>query len=183
MWVSTQANPLRDKKGEIRGSVVTFHDITTKKEADAQLKILTNAVEQTADSIIITDRGGLIEYVNPAFETTTGYTREELRGITPRILKSGVHDDSFYEKLWATILAGNVYRGTIANRKKIGRNFLRGTDDHAHVGPNGEHHALRDRHQRRHRIEKAAGPTDPDEPRASRTTAVLRNAPAANRRV
>ncbi len=124
MWVSTKANPLRDKKGEIRGSVVTFHDITTKKEADAQLKILTNAVEQTADSIIITDRGGLIEYVNPAFETTTGYTREELRGLTPRLLKSGVHDDSFYEKLWATILAGHVYRGTIANRKKNGEIFF-----------------------------------------------------------
>jgi len=124
MWVSTQANSLRDNAGEIRGSVVTFHDITTKKEADAQLRILTNAVEQTADSIIITDRGGLIEYVNPAFETTTGYTREELQGLTPRILKSGVHDDPFYEKLWATILAGNVYRGTIANRKKNGEIFF-----------------------------------------------------------
>ncbi len=123
MWVSTQANPLRNKTGRILGSVVTFHDITTKKEADAQLRILTNAVEQTADSIIITDRGGLIEYVNPAFETTTGYTCDELRGLTPRILKSGVHDDSFYEKLWATILAGNVYRGTIANRKKTGEIF------------------------------------------------------------
>ncbi len=124
IWVSTQSTPLRNGEGEIRGSVVTFHDITTKKEADARIQILTNAVEQTADSIIITDRGGLIEYVNPAFELTTGYTREELRGLTPRILKSGVHDDSFYEKLWATILSGNVFRGTIANRKKSGEIFF-----------------------------------------------------------
>jgi phosphoserine phosphatase RsbU/P len=123
MWISTQAAPLRDQAGAIRGSIVTFHDVTTKKEADARINILTNAVEQTADCIIITDRGGQIEYVNPAFETTTGYSREELRGLTPRLLKSGVHDDSFYEKLWATILAGNVFRGTIANRKKSGEIF------------------------------------------------------------
>jgi sigma-B regulation protein RsbU (phosphoserine phosphatase) len=123
IWVSVQANPLRNEAGEIRGSVVIFHDITKKKETDALIQTLTNAVEQTADSIIITDRTGAIEYVNPAFETTTGYTLDELRGLTPRILKSGVHDDSFYEKLWATILSGNVFRNTIANKKKNGEIF------------------------------------------------------------
>ncbi len=123
LWVSAQATPLRNEAGEIHGSIVTFHDVSTRKEAEARINTLTNAVEQTADSIIITDRGGVIEYVNPAFEATTGYTQEELRGITPRILKSGVHDDSFYEKLWATILDGNVFRGTIANRKKSGEIF------------------------------------------------------------
>jgi PAS domain S-box-containing protein len=123
IWVAAQANPLRDQEGDIRGSIVGFHDITKKKEADHLIKTLTNAVEQTADGIIITDRGGLIEYVNPAFEGTTGYTFNELRGITPRILKSGVHDDAFYEKLWATILSGQVFRGTIANRKKNGEIF------------------------------------------------------------
>jgi phosphoserine phosphatase RsbU/P len=124
IWVSVQANPLRDEEGKIRGSIVTFHDVTKRMEADSLIKTLTNAVEQTADGIIITDRGGLIEYVNPAFETTTGYTLAELHGITPRILKSGVHDDSFYEQLWATILSGHVFRGTIANRKKNGEIFF-----------------------------------------------------------
>ncbi|NLT67507.1 MAG: PAS domain S-box protein, partial [Acidobacteria bacterium] len=90
IWLSVQARPLLNKAGEISGSVVTFHDVTRKKEADAQIRILTNAVEQTADGIIITDRGGIIEYVNPAFELTTGYSRKELQGLTPRILKSGV---------------------------------------------------------------------------------------------
>jgi PAS domain S-box-containing protein len=123
MWISAEATPLRSNMEEILGSVVTFRDVTAKKEAESRIKILTNAVEQTADCIIITDRGGLIEYVNPAFETTTGYTPEEMKGLTPRLLKSGVHDDSFYEKLWATILAGNVFRGTIANRKKSGEIF------------------------------------------------------------
>jgi PAS domain S-box-containing protein len=124
IWVSVQASPLRNEAGEIRGSVLVFHDVTTKKESDTRIQTLTNAVEQTADGIIITDRGGLIEYVNPAFELTTGYTLKELRGLTPRILKSGVHDDAFYEKLWATILSGNVFRETIANRKKNGEIFF-----------------------------------------------------------
>ncbi len=123
IWVSVQARPLRNEREEIRGSVVVFHNVTRKKESDAQIRMLTNAVEQTADGIVITDRGGLIEYINPAFELTTGYKLDELRGLTPRILKSGVHDDGFYEKLWATILSGKVFRGTIANRKKNGEVF------------------------------------------------------------
>jgi phosphoserine phosphatase RsbU/P len=119
-----QANPLRNKEGEICGSVVIFHDVTKKKETDQLIQTLTNAVEQTADGIIITDRGGVIEYVNPAFELTTGYTLNEVRGLTPRILKSGVHDDAFYEKLWAILLSGQVFRNTIANRKKNGEIFF-----------------------------------------------------------
>ncbi len=124
IWVSVQASPLRNERGEIRGSVVVFHNVTKKKETDYQIQMLTNAVEQTADGIVITDRGGLIEYINPAFELTTGYKLDELRGLTPRILKSGVHEDNFYEQLWATILAGHVFRGTIANRKKNGEVFF-----------------------------------------------------------
>ena len=123
IWIHAKASPLKDKHGDICGSVVVFHDVTKKKETDTHIQTLTNAVEQTADGIIICDRGGLIEYVNPAFETTTGYKIEELVGLTPRILKSGVHDDTFYEKLWSTILSGQVFRGTIANRKKNGEIF------------------------------------------------------------
>ena len=124
IWISVRANPLRNETGEIHGSVLVFHDVTKKKETDQLLQKLTNAVEQTADGIIITDRGGLIEYVNPAFEKMTGYPLKELWGLTPRILKSGVHEDDFYEKLWATILAGNVFRDTIANRRKNGEIFF-----------------------------------------------------------
>ena len=86
--------------------------------------MLTSAVEQTADSIIITDNNALIEYVNPAFEAITGFTSQEALGHTPMILKSGVHDDAFYRKLWATILSGKVYRNTITNRKKNGEIFF-----------------------------------------------------------
>jgi PAS domain S-box-containing protein len=124
IWINAQASPLRDKNDKICGSVVVIHDVTKKKETDTHLQTITNAVEQTADGIIICDRSGLIEYVNPSFEKTTGYTLEELKDLTPRILKSGVHDDAFYEKLWATILSGHVFRDTIANRKKNGEIFF-----------------------------------------------------------
>jgi len=124
IWLEVQAKPLRGATGEIRGSILVFHDNTRKKETETLIQTLTSAVEQTADSIIITDRSGLIEYVNPAFEQTTGYTREEAWGRTPRILKSGVHDDAFYERLWDTILSGRVFRDTLANRKKNGEIFF-----------------------------------------------------------
>jgi sigma-B regulation protein RsbU (phosphoserine phosphatase) len=68
----------------------------------------------------LTNRQGVIEYVNPAFEKTTGYTREEAIGQTPRMLKSSMHDELFYRQLWSEILDGNSYRGTIINRKKDG---------------------------------------------------------------
>jgi sigma-B regulation protein RsbU (phosphoserine phosphatase) len=123
IWIAVQANPLLNGAGEIRGSVLAFHEITRKRQADAQIQILTSAVEQTADSIIITDNNAVIEYVNPAFESTTGFTREEALGHTPMILKSGVHDDAFYRNLWTTILSGRVFRATITNRKKNGEVF------------------------------------------------------------
>jgi two-component system, cell cycle sensor histidine kinase and response regulator CckA len=81
------------------------------------------AVEQSADLVIITDRGGIIEYINPAFEDLTGYSREDAVGRTPRILKSGQQPPKLYQELWETILAGNVFRGVLANRKKNGQIF------------------------------------------------------------
>jgi len=73
--------------------------------------------------IFITNREGVIEYVNPAFEITTGFSREDALGKNPRILKSGVHDSDYYKSLWKTILAGEVFRHTSINRKKNGELF------------------------------------------------------------
>ncbi len=81
---------------------------------------IARAVEQTADTVVITNRQGVIEYVNPAFESTTGYARSEALGQTPSLLKSGYHDARFYAELWEGLLAGRPYRGTIVNRKKSG---------------------------------------------------------------
>ena len=124
IWIAVHANPLPSNAGEILGSVVVFRDITQKRQADAQIRILTSAVEQTADGIIITDNNAIIEYVNPAFEAMTGFTSQEALGNTPMILKSGAHDDAFYRDLWLTILSGKVFRATITNRKKNGEIFF-----------------------------------------------------------
>ncbi|WP_420629818.1 GAF domain-containing protein [Candidatus Leptofilum sp.] len=76
--------------------------------------------DQTADHILVTDPNGTILYVNPAFTTVTGFTAKEALGKTPRILKSGAHDDAFYAELWDTVLSGDVFRGMTINKKKDG---------------------------------------------------------------
>ena len=84
---------------------------------------LARAVDQTADSIMITDSRGIIEYVNPAFEKVTGFSAAEVLGRKPSVLKSGQHDTEFYRDMWDKIISGNSYQGTIINRKKSGELF------------------------------------------------------------
>ena len=81
---------------------------------------LVAAVEQAADSIVITDKDGNIQYVNPAFTVMTGYSGEEAVSKNPRLLKSGHQSAAFYEELWSTILSGRVWRGELTNRRKDG---------------------------------------------------------------
>ena len=120
LHILVKARPLLDQEDGLCGGIVVFRDVTRSRKAEQQIRTLTNAVEQTADSILITNTAGMVEYVNPAFESTTGYARDEVLGRTPAILKSGVHDAAFYEELWTTITAGHPFRATIANRKKNG---------------------------------------------------------------
>ena len=96
------------------------NDVTEVKRAEAEHERLMSAIEQSGDTIVITDRHGAVLYVNPAFEKVTGYRREEALGRNPRILKSGMHPPVFYEKLWRTITSGRTWTGTIMNRRKDG---------------------------------------------------------------
>lgn len=91
------------------------------KNIKDELIKLSNAVFCTADSVMICDSKGVIEYVNPAFERLTGYVKEEVIGKTPKILNSGKHDFSFYEKLWNTIISGKVFRTEFINKTKYGQ--------------------------------------------------------------
>jgi PAS domain S-box-containing protein len=100
--------------------VVNHHDITVRKQAEARLRLQSAALEAAANGIVITDRQGTILWVNPAFTRLTGYTAEEAIGQTPRILQSGQEDRAFYQALWDSILAGQVWRGEIVNRRKDG---------------------------------------------------------------
>jgi len=101
----------------LRGIIV---DITERKRAEADRERLLSAIEQVAETIVITDADGHIQYANPAFDEVTGYSRKEVIGKNPRILKSGKHDKSFYRQMWQIITAGNTWRGRLINRKKDG---------------------------------------------------------------
>ena len=82
---------------------------------------LSSAIENSGDSVVITDKEGIIEYVNPAFEKQTGFTKKEAIGKNPNIVKSGTHSKEFYrDELWAPILSGKIFRGYIINKKKNG---------------------------------------------------------------
>lgn len=97
-----------------------IQDITERQQAQAQMSKLSRALENIADSVVITNRNGEIEYVNSAFESTTGYSRQEAIGKNPSIVQSGKHDKAFYKALWKTILGDRIYRDTLINRKKDG---------------------------------------------------------------
>jgi PAS domain S-box-containing protein len=122
-FISVTGRPRRDADGSLRGGVVVVRDITRGKHNELQLLKLSRAVEQAADAIFITDRDGIIEYVNPAFERMTGFHIDEVVGQTLRLVKSDCHDDLFFRSLWETILSGQTFRADLTNRKKNGELF------------------------------------------------------------
>jgi two-component system sensor histidine kinase/response regulator len=119
-WAEAIAAPIRDEDGEIRQFIEIKEEMTSRKKIEDDLKKLSQAVEQSLTSILITDKYGVIEYVNPNFTKMTGYSLDEAIGSTPRILKSGKHDQAFYSHLWDTIISGNQWQGEVCNRKKNG---------------------------------------------------------------
>lgn len=123
---------------ENRAYVLTVMvDITARKQAEADHERLTAAVEQAGEAIVITDVGGNIRYVNPAFTAITGYSREEALGQNPRILKSGEHGEAFYRDLWETITGGRTWQGRFVNRRKDGTLFTEDATISPVHGPSG----------------------------------------------
>ena len=113
-------SPLCDASGKVIGVAVMVIDITQRKRAEAELLNLRAAVEQSANTIIITGTNGVIEYANPAFQKNTGYSADEVLGRTPRVLKSGEQDRDYYRNLWETISSGKTWSGQLHNRRKDG---------------------------------------------------------------
>ncbi len=91
-----------------------------KARSEELVERLSNAVHQTADAVFVTDRSGVIEYVNPAFERITGYSSDDVIGRTPRVFKSGMQGADYYDRLWRTVLGGDPFHGTLINRKPSG---------------------------------------------------------------
>jgi len=105
-------------------------DITPQKQEEQarrgqelERQRLLTAIEQSDEAVVITDVHASIQYVNGAFERTTGYTAAEVRGQNPRLLQSGEHDADFYAAMWATLTAGETWSGRMVNRRKDGRRF------------------------------------------------------------
>jgi len=115
--VSSTAAQSSDGSPQLR---VVISDISARKAEQEELNTLWVAVNQSGSTIVITDPSGSIEYANPAFQETTGYTTAEALGHNPRIMKSGAQDEAFYHELWETIRANETWRGEFQNRRKDG---------------------------------------------------------------
>jgi PAS domain S-box-containing protein len=114
------ALPTGDSRIGVGGIAV---DITEYAKAGAERDRLATAIEQATESVIITDLDARITYVNPAFERVTGYRGDEVIGRNPRLLKSGVHPRSFYQKMWAALVRGRSWTANLVNRRKDGSLF------------------------------------------------------------
>jgi PAS domain S-box-containing protein len=110
----------RNDAGETDYYYAFVTDISERKRSQEEHDRLISAIEQVGDLVVITGVDGVIQYVNPAFVTITGYSKEDALGNTPRLLKSGHHDNGFYDNLWNTILSGKQWTGRIVNKRKDG---------------------------------------------------------------
>ena len=106
------------------GIMIIRSFLNERKQAEAQVKKLSEIVEKSPDMAFITDPNSKIEYVNPAFEKITGYSKEEAVGQTPRILKSEKMSDKYYKRMWDTISSGKLIHAEVINRKKNGELFI-----------------------------------------------------------
>ncbi len=130
-WVTEKGRGIYDDNGALLYLDGIIDDMTERVRFQDQLRKLSRAVEHSFATVIITDLDGTIEYVNPAFTRTTGYSAEEAIGKNPRILQSEKHPPEFYQQMWQTLAKGEVWHGEICNRKKNGELYW----EHAAISP------------------------------------------------
>jgi len=129
-WISETLSPLKNAKGEITGVIGVMRDITARKQTEDTLRKLYAAVEQSPTIVMITDKNGIIEFVNPRFTQLTGFSFEEAIGRNPRIQKGDTPHEVFQD-LWETITTGKVWEGDLRNKRKDGSLFW----EHATISP------------------------------------------------
>jgi len=117
--VSYRSKPLL-LGGQVVGSLLSFQDISERLEIEARIRLQQAALNAAANMILITSHSGLIEYVNPAFCETTGFSADEVIGQPASMLNSGVQDQAFYKQMWDWLLSGKSWEGELSNRRKNG---------------------------------------------------------------
>jgi len=127
-----------DPQGAVIGVTGIGEDITESKHAEEELRKLSRAVEQSPSIVMITDKNGLIEYINPKFTEISGYSLDEIKGQNPRILKSGETSSEEYSRLWKSITSGQEWRGELHNKKKNGKLYWEAAAISAVRNPEGE---------------------------------------------
>ncbi|OGS80778.1 MAG: hypothetical protein A2061_03925 [Gallionellales bacterium GWA2_59_43] len=120
VWLDVSKMPLCDEHGEVYGLLVSYEDVSALKRSEMALNKFKRAVEQSSNSVFITDADGTIEYVNPTFLETYGYEESEVLGRNPRMLQSGLSTAETYRELWQAIGSGRNWSGELANRCRSG---------------------------------------------------------------
>lgn len=130
-FVNERCETIYDDTGKPLRSLGTILDITERKQAEEQIRTLSQAVEQSPVSILITDSDANIKYVNSTFEQITGYSSEEMIGKNTRILNSGKTPIHIYQEMWQDIKGGKAWQGELQNCRKNGEIFW----EHAYIAP------------------------------------------------
>ena len=123
VWCRLTGEALNPSSPIESGSIWMFEDVSDRIAAEFERLRLSTAIEQSPETIVITDVDGQIVYANPMFEKESGYSVDEVLGQNPRILKSGEHPREFYENLWSTILSGRIWQGRFVNKRKDGTRY------------------------------------------------------------
>lgn len=119
-WLDVTKVPLRDADGQVNGLLIGYEDVSEERRNRFALSNFRRAVEQSSSAVLITDRKGDIEYVNPRFLQLYGYTEHEVLGRNPRLLKSGTTGSATYQEMWQALLSGRSWHGELLNRAKNG---------------------------------------------------------------
>lgn len=122
-WINHICLAIYDDAGQFIGRRASNRDITERKLAEFETMTLSKALHYSPAAVVITNANGDIEYTNPKFTEITGYSAAEILGKNPRLLKSGSHDDAFYQQMWQTLKTGATWTGELLNKRRNGEMY------------------------------------------------------------
>lgn len=123
-WITIRGIPLYSADNKVKGIYGTIQDISQRIVSEEHMRELAQAVDQSTESIVITDINGDIKYINDTFIKTTGYRLKEVIGLNPRILQSGKTPESTFIDLWKKLISGDVWSGELWNKRKDGSEYI-----------------------------------------------------------